>query len=84
MGRRFQSSGVFNRYKFSEARISQGAFLPVSIREHKLCASAHTIQRGDAPQLQRWRGRTVAITVYGKKSSEIFCAVLGSVLYLGT
>jgi hypothetical protein len=57
-------------------------FVPPRVRERKLCASTHVIRADDAPQLQKWRGRTLAITIYGQQSSRIFCAVLGGDLYL--
>ena len=83
IARRFKNSGVFNRYSFRQPPAAEGVFLPTRIRDRKLCASTHVIRRGDAPELQKWRGRTLAISVYGMKSSALFCAVLGSVLYLG-
>jgi hypothetical protein len=82
VGQRFRNSRLFDSYSFRHAP-NEGVFLPPRIRDRKLCAATHIIRRGDAPQLQKWRGRTLAISVYGKKSSAIFCAVLGSVLYLG-
>lgn len=81
VGHRFLTSGAFNRFTFRKAA-AQGLFLPPSIRAQKLCASTHVIQLGDAPQLQQWRGRTLAITIYGEKESAIYCAVLGYGLYL--
>jgi hypothetical protein len=82
IAQRFSSSGALDRYSFRRAP-RERVFLPPRVRDRKLCASTHIIRRGDAPELQKWRGRTVAISVYGKKTSAIFCAVLGPVLYLG-
>jgi hypothetical protein len=84
---RFMTGGSFGKFRFDAAgRAGRsrkgGPFLPPRLRDRKLCASTHTIQPGDAPDLQKWRGRTLAITVYGKKISTIFCAVLTSDLYL--
>jgi hypothetical protein len=82
IGRRFESGGTFSKFRFRDAH-REGLFLPLGVRQRKLCASTHVIRRGDAPQLQKWRGRTLEITIYGKKISVIFCAVLTSSLYLG-
>ncbi|HJU36682.1 MAG TPA: hypothetical protein VJ716_04610 [Gaiellaceae bacterium] len=78
---RFRSGGAFDRFSFHEAD-NHGLFLPPRVRERKLCASTHEIRLGDALQLQKWRGRTLAITIYGRKSSRIYCSVLGYGLYL--
>jgi len=83
IAQRFMGSGSFKRFHFYETTDSQGLFVPPDVRERKLCASTHVIQAGDAPQLQQWRGRTLEITIYGKKTSRIFCAVLTGNLYLG-
>src|ERR1043166_3960255 len=78
-GQRLLRSGFS---KYSLRRDPEGGFfVPPRILDRKLCASTHIIRLGDAPDLQRWRGRTLEITVYGKKSSAIFCAVLGPGLY---
>jgi hypothetical protein len=76
------TGGAFRRYRFNEAP-RPGLFLPPNVRARKLCSSTHTIRSGDAPELQKWRGRTVAISVYGNRNSSIFCAALGPGLYLG-
>lgn len=82
VSRRFKSGGAFRKFRFGDAG-RKGLFLPPHVRDRKLCASTHVIWRGDAPQLQKWRGRTLAITVYGAKVSGIYCAVLGPDLYVG-
>jgi hypothetical protein len=81
VARRFKSGGAFSKFRFREAG-RRGLFLPPGIRDQKLCASAHTISQGDAPQLQKWQGKTLEITVYGSEISAIYCAVLGPGLYL--
>ena len=75
------SGGAFSRYRFNEAP-RPGLFLPPHVRDRKLCSSTHTIRSEDAPDLQKWHGRTLAITVYGNRTSSIFCAALGPGLYL--
>jgi hypothetical protein len=83
IGQRFMTGG-FAKFNFSDAR-RVGLFLPPHVRERKLCASVHTIRDGDASELQKWDGRKLAITVYGKKKiAAIFCAALGSAIYLGS
>jgi len=57
-------------------------YLPPRIKERKLCASTHVIQTYDAPQLQEWRGKTLEITIYGQKTSQIYCSVLTGNLYV--
>jgi hypothetical protein len=79
----FRRGGAFDRFNFRETPRNEGVFLPPPVRERKLCASTHVIQPGDAPQLQKWRGKTLAITIYGKKVSRIYCSVLTGSLYLG-
>jgi hypothetical protein len=81
-GQRFITYGEFSKYNLRKDRRG-GLFVPPRILDRKLCASTHVIRRADAPELQRWRGRTLAVTVYGKKSSAIFCAVLGRGIYRG-
>jgi hypothetical protein len=80
--RRFRTGDAFSRFSFSDAS-REGLFLPPDVRDRKLCSSTHIIRRGDAPELQKWRGRTLEVTIYGKKISAIYCAVLGSDIYLG-
>jgi hypothetical protein len=81
IGRRLMTGG-FAKFNFSKAR-REGLFLPPRVRERKLCGSVHTIRAGDARELQKWDGKKLAITVYGKKKiSAIFCAALGSAIYL--
>ena len=82
LGHRFLTDGAFSRFTFREDT-AEGLFLPPTVREQKLCASTHVIQPGDASELQEWRGKRLAITIYGKKTSAIYCAVLGYGLYLG-
>lgn len=80
VGQRLITVGDFGKYDLRKD--PKGGFLvPPRIRDHKLCGSTHVIRLTDAPQLQKWRGRTLAVTVYGKKSSTIFCAALGPGLY---
>lgn len=74
--------GAFKKFRFSEPR-RPGLFLPPRVRDRKLCSSIHTIRSGDAPALQKWRGRKLATTVYGNKASSMFCAALNPRLYLG-
>lgn len=78
----FRRGGAFDRFNFRETPRNGGVFLPPPVRERKLCGSTHVIQAVDAPQLQKWRGKTLAITIYGKKVSQIYCSVLTSSLYL--
>jgi hypothetical protein len=73
-------TAAFSKYRYRKVR-SEGSFLPPQILERKLCSSTHIIRRGDAQALQRWRGRKLAITVYGKKTSAIFCSVFGPEIY---
>ena len=81
VAQRFRTA-AFAKFNFRRAG-RKGLFLPPRVRERKLCASVHTIRDGDAPELQKWRGRKLETTVYGKKLSAIFCAALGSALYAG-
>lgn len=76
------TGGAFSKYKFNTAR-RPGLFLPPHVRDRKLCSSTHTIRSEDAPELQKWHGRTLEITVYGKRDSSIFCAALNPGLYVG-
>jgi hypothetical protein len=78
----FRRGGAFDRFNFRETARSEGVFLPPPVRQRKLCGSTHVIRAADAPQLQKWRGKTLAITIYGKKVSQIYCSVLTSSLYL--
>jgi len=82
VGQRFITRAAFSKYSLRKAPRGR-FFVPHRILDRKLCASTHIIGSGDAPDLQKWRGRTLEITVYGKKSSVIFCAVLGPGLYQG-
>ena len=79
--RRFITNGTFSKFDFQREHRTEGLFLPPRVRDRKLCASTHVILSSDAPELQQWRGRTLAITVYGRKASTLFCAVLGPELY---
>lgn len=83
IAQRLRGSAEFNGFSFHKTAGTEGAFLPPPVRERKLCASTHVIQAYDAPQLQKWRGRTLAITIYGEKTSRIYCAILTGNLYLG-
>lgn len=83
VGDRFLNGGAFSRFTFRKAP-ARGLFLPPPVREQKLCGATHVIQPGDAPQLQKWRGRKLAVTIYGTKTSAMYCAVLGYGLYLGS
>ena len=83
IGQRLMTGG-FAKFNFSEAP-REGLFLPPRVRDRKLCGSVHTIGDGDARELQKWDGKKLAITVYGKKKiSATFCAALGSAIYLGS
>ena len=73
-------TGAFSKFSFTKDR-RPGLFLPPRVRDRKLCSSTHTIQWWDSPELQKWRGRKLAISVYGKKISAIYCAVFGPSLY---
>jgi hypothetical protein len=77
VAQRFEGA-AFRKYDFSKVR--RGVFLPPQILVRKLCSSTHTIRRSDAQALQEWRGK-LAITVYAKKNSAIFCAAFGPGLY---
>jgi len=83
IAQRFRGAGEFKGFTFHTSADREGAFLPPGVRERKLCASTHVIQAYDAPRLQKWRGRTLAISIYGQKTSRIYCAVLTGNLYLG-
>jgi hypothetical protein len=83
LSQRLRQAQLFDRFKFKETSSKEGVFLPPTVRERKLCASTHMIKSYDAPQLQRWRGKTLAVTVYGKEISRIFCAGLTWNLYVG-
>jgi hypothetical protein len=82
IAQRFISGDAFDRFNFHKTH-REDVFLPPGVQERKLCGSTHVIQPVDAPQLQKWRGRRLAITIYGSKTSAIYCAVLGYGLYLG-
>jgi hypothetical protein len=82
IARRFMGGAAFSRFSFTDAS-REGVFLPPGVRQRKLCSSTHVIRQEDAPDLQKWRGNKLEITIYGRKVSEIFCAVLGADLYLG-
>ena len=73
-------TGGFSKFSFTKGT-GQRLFLPPSVRDTKLCASTHTIHWWDASELQKWRGRKLAISVYGKKSSAIYCAAFGPSIY---
>jgi hypothetical protein len=81
VARRFRTGDAFSRLSFKDAS-REGSFLPPDVRDRKLCSSTHIIRSGDAPELQKWRGRTLEVTIYGRKISAIYCAVLGSEIYL--
>ena len=81
VGRQFMTSGTFDRFSFQREKREAGLFLPPRVRGRKLCASTHIISPLDASELQNWRGRTLEVSVYGRKTSTIFCSVLGSALY---
>jgi hypothetical protein len=82
LAQRFRRTELFDAFRFRRTAVSEGVFIPPRVRERKLCASTHVIRAYDAPQLQKWRGKTLEITIYGQKASRIFCAVLGRDLYL--
>ena len=84
VGRQFMTSGTFDRFSFRRENSKAGLFLPPRVRGRKLCASTHIISPLDASELQKWRGRTLEVSVYGRKTSTIFCSVLGSALYGGS
>jgi hypothetical protein len=73
-------TGGFSKFSFTKERV-QGLFLPPGVRDKKLCSSTHTIRWWDASELQKWRGRKLAICVYGKKISAIYCAAFGPSIY---
>jgi len=75
------AGGGFSKFSFTK-QPRQRLFLPLRVRDRKLCASTHTIRSGDTPDLQKWRGKTLEISVYGNSTSGIFCAALGPWLYL--
>jgi hypothetical protein len=83
IAQRFRRGGGFKGFRFRKTAGSERVFLPPSVRERKLCASTHIIRADDAPQLQKWRGKTLEITIYGEKTSGIYCSVLTGNLYLG-
>ena len=84
IAQRFRGSAEFKRLRIHKtAGGSDGPFAPPGVRERKLCASTHVIRADDAPQLQKWRGRTLEITIYGEETSRIYCAVLTRNLYFG-
>lgn len=83
LSQRLQQAHLFARFNFHETSSTEGVFLPPTVRERKLCASTHVIKPYDASQLQKWRGRTLAVSVYGKEISRIFCAGLTWNLYVG-
>jgi hypothetical protein len=75
-------TGAFSKYNFRKDR-REGRFLPPRVLDRKICSSTHTIRPADAPELQKWRGRKITITVYGRKNSTIYCAGLGPGIYQG-
>jgi hypothetical protein len=83
LAQHFRSAGAYDRFDFHQAVGSKGMFLPPRVRERKLCAATHVIRPDDAAELQKWRGRTLATTIYGKKTSLVYCAVLTRGLYRG-
>ena len=65
------SAGAFRRDQV-------GFFLPPS-RRHRtaLCSFTHIITSEDVPNLQRWRGKTIKLSVYGQSSyAGSFCRAL--------
>jgi len=83
LSQRLQQAHLLARFNFQETSGKAWVFLPPTVRERKLCASTHVIKPYDASQLQEWRGRTLAVTVYGQKADRIFCAGLTWNLYVG-
>lgn len=77
---RFMTSSGFSRYGLRKDPRG-GFFVPPNILERKLCASTHAIGPGDAPQLRKWLGKKLEITIYGAKTADLFCAALGPGLY---
>jgi hypothetical protein len=73
-------TGGFSKFSFTKGT-GQRLFLPPRVRDEKLCSSTHTIRWWDASELQKWLGRKLAISVYGKKSSAIYCAAFGPSIY---
>jgi hypothetical protein len=63
------------------SRIREGFFVPPRVRHHKACSFTHIIGVGDAPDLQKWRGKKTSITVYGNSSyAAIYCLGIGATL----
>jgi hypothetical protein len=59
------------------------SFLPPRLyhhlHEHRICLFAHTIQAGESPTLQPWVGKKITISVYGHKSSLLYCRLIAGV-----
>jgi hypothetical protein len=55
-----------------------GSFVPLSLRRHRVCLFARTIQPTDSPQLQPWLGKKITFTMYGSKNSYsmLYCGLL--------
>lgn len=60
-----------------------GSFVPPRLyhhlHQHRICLFAHTIQAGESPTLQPWVGKKITISVYGRKSSVLYCRLFAGV-----
>jgi hypothetical protein len=70
-------TGGFTEYS------SGGSFIPPRLHhrlhQQRICLFAHTVQSVDSPKLQPWLGKKITISVYGNKSSVLYCRLLGGV-----
>ena len=59
------------------------SFLPPRLyhhlHQHRICLFAHTIQAGESPTLKPWVGKKITISVYGHKSSMLYCRLITGV-----
>jgi hypothetical protein len=77
-------TGAFTSLKTSAfTKYDNGSFVPPrlhhQLHQHRICLFAHTIQSVDSPKLQAWQGKKITMSVYGKKSSVLYCRLIGGV-----
>lgn len=83
LGNTLQGAAFTNQTgAFTEA--DSGFFVPPALHnrlhEHRICLFVETIQPWDRPEIQPWVGKKITVTVYGNKSSVLFCRLFGTVV----